>query len=298
MVLAGCGSTPPAGSAGTTTETATGATVKAQAASPSDNLVPAAYDGRFRVFATVLEDAKHGPQLCAGVLTASYPPQCAGPDVIGWDWDAVEHTSILGTNEGSYLVVGTFHGERFTLTEPAVPDDGRIERPAEPFPDLASPCPEPTGGWTPSDRARATHEAVEAAAARAKAVAGFGELWIDQRLSDAELAAAPWTANDPQRVVLNITTTEDIDVMEGTLREVWGGSLCVSRAVRSDAELAPIQEAVVGEPGMLGVGTEHRTGRVVVEVHRATEERQRELDAQYGEGVVRLKGKLIPIDAT
>jgi hypothetical protein len=138
---------------------------------------------------------------------------------------------------------------------------------------------------------------VEAAAARAKTVAGFGELWIDQQLSDAELAAAPWLANDPQRVVLNITTTEDIDVMERTLREVWGGSLCVSRAVRSDAELAPIQEAVVGEPGMLGVGREHRTGRVVVDVHRATEERQRELDAQYGEGVVRLKGKLIPIDA-
>jgi hypothetical protein len=272
--------------------------VKAPAAGPSDNLVPAAYDGRFRVFATVLEDAEHGPQLCAGIIATSYPPKCAGPDVIGWDWDAVEHTSVLGTKEGSYHLVGTFDGERFTLTQPAISDDGMIERPAEPFTDLSSPCPAPAGGWTPSDPGRATHEAVEAATGRAKTVAGFGELWIDQQLSDAELAAAPWTANDQQRIVLNISTTGDIDVMERTLREVWGGSLCVSRAVRADAELAPIQEAVVGEPGLLSVGTEHRTGRVVVEVHRATEERQRQLDAQYGEGVVRLTGKLIPIDAT
>ena len=226
------------------------------------------------------------------------PPQCAGPDLIGWDWDAVEHTSVLGTKDGSYLLVGTFDGERFTLTEPAVPDDGRIERPADPFPDLASPCPEPAGGWRPSDPARATHEAVEAAAVRAKTVDGFGELWIDQQLSDAELAAAPWTANDPQRVVLNVTTTGDIDVMDRTLREAWGGSLCVSRAVHGDAELAPFQETLVGEPGMLSVGRDPRSGQVVVEVHRATQERQRELDAQYGEGVVRLKGRLIPIDAT
>ena len=240
----------------------------------------------------------HGPQLCAGAIAASYPPQCAGPDVIGWDWDAVDHTSVLGTKDGSYLLVGTFDGERFTLTEPAVPDDGRIERPAEPFLDLSSPCPEPAGGWIPSDPARATHEAVAAAADRATTVDGFGELWIDQQLSDAELAAAPWTANDPQRVVLNVTTTADIDVMERTLREIWGGSLCVSRAVRADAELAPIREALVGEPGLLGVGIEPRTGQVVLKVHRGTEERQRELDAQYGDGVVRLEGTLIPIDAT
>lgn len=35
------------------------------------------------------------PMLCMMVLT-SYPPQCGGPEVIGWNWDAVDHEEANG----------------------------------------------------------------------------------------------------------------------------------------------------------------------------------------------------------
>ena len=74
--------------------------------------------------ATVLEGGGHGPQLCLGGVMESYPPQCGGPDVLGWDWDDVggfERAS--GTTWGQYVVIGTYDQDRetFTPTEAAVP---------------------------------------------------------------------------------------------------------------------------------------------------------------------------------
>lgn len=76
---------------------------------------------RYRLSATVLESPGHGPQLCHAVAE-SYPPQCSGPDVVGWDWAAVEgEETASGTTWGVYEVTGTWDGTRLTLTEPAGP---------------------------------------------------------------------------------------------------------------------------------------------------------------------------------
>lgn len=261
--------------------------------SPSVGLVPEAYEGRFRTFATVLESPEHGPQLCHAVAT-SLPPQCGGPDIEGWDWDAVEAESAGGTTWGSYVIVGTFDGETFTLTEPAAVDDGTIERPVPEDPGFTTPCPEPTDGWKPVDPERATDSAFQAATQRAQGANGFGGLWIDQQIPDGQQSEE--NANDPGRFVLNVTTTGDVDAMEREIREVWGGSLCVSEAPRTEAELASIQASLTDVPGMLTSAPDVRAGQVVVELVVATEERQRELDERFGAGTVRLQGVLVPID--
>ncbi|WP_406673857.1 hypothetical protein WBK31_35795 [Nonomuraea sp. N2-4H] len=69
---------------------------------------------------TVLESPEHGPQLCSTVAE-SLPPQCSGPDVVGWDWSKVRHESHGGTTWGQYRVVGTWDGAKLTLTEPPGP---------------------------------------------------------------------------------------------------------------------------------------------------------------------------------
>ncbi len=70
---------------------------------------------------TVLQDAEgEVPELC-GVVAESYPPQCAGLPVSGWDWDSVEHEEASGVRWGSFLVTGSFDGESLVLTEEPVP---------------------------------------------------------------------------------------------------------------------------------------------------------------------------------
>ncbi len=51
--------------------------------------MPDAHDGPLTTTGTVLEDAGHGPQLCVGAVATSYPPQCGGPDVLGFSFDDV-----------------------------------------------------------------------------------------------------------------------------------------------------------------------------------------------------------------
>ena len=257
---------------------------------PSVNLVPAGYDGRFRTSATVLESPEHGPQLCYAVLE-SFPPQCGGPDVAGWDWSDVTHESARGTRWGSYTVVGTFDGERFTLTEPPSVDSG-TGRPGGD--QLATPCPEPDGGWQPVDPSTATQAALDEAVRRAGDVAGFGGVWIDQRITAKELTER--NANDPKRLVLNVTTAGDPEEMQRAVREVWGGSLCVSTVSRSEDALRRVQRELESEADVLSSGIDVVTAQVTLDVMVATEELQRDLDARYGEGTVRLFGALDPID--
>jgi hypothetical protein len=103
---------------------------------PPVDVVPDDYSGRFRVtYITVLSSPDHGPQLCAAVAE-SYPPQCEGLDIGGWDWSTVEHESAGGTTWGDYNVVGSFDDGVFTLTEPP-------SAPVPPDPDGGWGCPEP-----------------------------------------------------------------------------------------------------------------------------------------------------------
>jgi len=260
-------------------------------AKPSVNLVPDGYHGRFRMSAMVLQNRGHGPQVC-GMAAASLPPQCGGPDIVGFSWGRLKAESYAGSKWGTYVLVGTFDGSKLTLTEPALDSDQTRQGPgpAGSDADFTTPCLKPAGGWRPVDPSRATDSAFEAATRRAEAESGFGGLWIDQPLTGG--------VRDPRRFVLNVSTTGDIAAMERKLREVWGGSLCVSKAAHSTAQLSRVRAALMANPlpemGSLGIGDS--TGQVGVDLFLATEKQQRELDARFGKGTVRLEGLLKPID--
>ncbi len=73
--------------------------------------------------ATVLE-AGDGPRLCLGGVRESYPPQCSGPLITGWDWAKVPpFEAAAGVRWGSYAVVGTFDGTSLTVTRPVTSPD-------------------------------------------------------------------------------------------------------------------------------------------------------------------------------
>ena len=250
-------------------------------------LVPAGYDGRFRFAGTVLEGPEHGPQLCSVVAT-SYPPQCGGPDVVGWSWDGLDAASSGGTTWGNYVVVGTWDGRRLHLTEPARVDDGGSGRPAPARkPDFSTPCAPPEGGWRPVDLDRTTTEAFERVAALAAESPELAGLWIDQ---------PPDGDNDPTGMVVNARFTDRLAANERELREVWGGALCVSAASRTQAELESVQRTLADLPGFVGSGPDVIAGVVDAQVYVATERAQRELDERFGPGVVRLAGVLQPMD--
>jgi len=76
---------------------------------------PGDADRRYTATAMVLESPDHGPQLCLGGVDESLPPQCGGPDIVGWDWESVsDEESRSGTTWGEYTVVGTYDSTRFT----------------------------------------------------------------------------------------------------------------------------------------------------------------------------------------
>lgn len=99
--------------------------------------------------ATVLQVDDAPPQLCLGAIAESYPPQCGGPEVVGWDWSAVEgEETASGVTWGAYAVWGDWDGETLTVTrepilaalydpmvDPEVPNPWDPSLPAGPLPE-------------------------------------------------------------------------------------------------------------------------------------------------------------------
>lgn len=247
----------------------------------SGSFAPETYSGRYRASGLVLENADHGPQLCRNVAT-SLPPQCGGPDIVNWSWDGLDHEEVDGVRYGSFEVVGTYDGKRFTLTEPPRPPR-RDRQPARL--EFTSPCPPPAGGWRVLDAAKATHGALREALALAEASPGSAGVWIDQNGGE----------NDPKKLVVNVRVTGDPAVEEARLREVWGGALCVTTASRTTADLLRVQAELATLPGILSTAVDPMTNLVHAEVYVATDARRQELDARFGPGVTRLTGFLEPI---
>lgn len=260
---------------------------------------PAAGGQRYTATATVLESPGHGPQLCLGGVAESYPPQCGGPDVIGWDWDEVpSEESAHGTTWGSYQVVGTWDGESLTLTqppsEPKPPED--VDDDGDRF---ATPCPEPEGGWQVVDPAKATDEAMQQAIAYAEAQPSVGGVWIDQSINPAAQGDEidEERMNDPTRLVLNVTFTENLTTHEAAMRERWGGPLCVSQTSASMAELDEIRDQVQAELGdrITYSSIDVVDGQVGLGV-TVDDGLQQRLDERYGEGVVTVDAALRPVE--
>ena len=67
---------------------------------------------------TVIQTGDTPPQFCLGAVMESYPPQCSGPELVGWDWDAVDGEETSGdVTFGAFAVWGDWDGVRLTVTE-------------------------------------------------------------------------------------------------------------------------------------------------------------------------------------
>jgi hypothetical protein len=232
--------------------------------------------------ATVLDDGS-GPRLCLGAVLASYPPRCSGPPVDGWVWPEPGTERHEGVTWGSFAVVGTYDGVRFNAEKVLDEEEAAVFLPVEPGAELTSPCPEPPGGWGPTDPERSTAEDQASVIAVAQRLPGYAGVWLDDR-GDA--------SQDPRTTVVNVQVTGDVDTAEATLREVWGGPLCVSLAQHTEEELARITEEVRARRGALDAFFSRGVVELVVDYDDGTV--QREFDHRYGSGLVRVQSALRP----
>lgn len=87
---------------------------------PPVTAVPAA-TGPVTGTGTVIETPGNPPELCMGPIRESWPPQCDGIALSGWDWaanppDAQSETGSPLTRWGIYAVEGTFDGRTLAVT--------------------------------------------------------------------------------------------------------------------------------------------------------------------------------------
>ena len=261
----------------------------AEPAADGSSPATAPAEREYEVSATVLESPDQGPQLCEGVLLSD-PPQCSGPDVIGWDWTAVEgELSDQGTTSGEYHVVGTWDGEALTLTEP--PSEPR-NRERSPQADYSTPCPTPDGGWAVVDPTTTTWRGYQAAVDYAEEQDDLGSVWVD-RHADV-VGSLPMAGFE--EAVLTVTLSDDLDRHERELRTRYGGPLCVLPAEHSAAELRALQvrvtEVLRGTVLTTAVGVH---GRVRVRVPVADQEVRDRLAEIDPEGLVDLTSWLQPV---
>lgn len=232
---------------------------------------------------TVLDDGE-GPQLC-GFVAESYPPQCSGYPLLGWDWNRVEHETASGTRWTSAVLTGTFDGLRFTVTGVDTAATGE----PRPVPGFAPACPEPEGGWQVVDPDATAQVNLSGAAEWARGMEEVGAVWVTE--------ITPGNAAD---AILTVTTTGDVASLELELRRVWGGKLCVAEAVegRTDADLQRIVDEVRGLPGLETAQVSSSEQVVEVTVFLDDGSIQRWADAEYGPGVVGVSSRLVPVDET
>jgi hypothetical protein len=243
------------------------------ASTPSGKAPTPVPDGKVRTngLVTVL-DPGTGPQLCLGAIAESYPPQCGGPAIEGFEWGDVGFEEASGVKWGSYALTGTFDGTTFTVTDaiPAALYDAMAEPQEDP---LGAACETPAT----TDTARATPEDLDATLAAASALPGYATAWLTG-------------------TTINVAVTEDEAGAESTLRETWGGPLCVTTVERTDADLNAInQELQAALPTLLTSGS-FAPDTLDAEVVFDDGSIQDWADATYGDGLVRISSALTPVE--
>jgi hypothetical protein len=219
---------------------------------------------------TVL-DAGTGPELCLGAVAESYPPQCGGPAVAGFEWGDVGAERAGGVTWGSYALVGTFDGTTFTVTDatPAALYDPAAQPQQDP---LGAACDSPAT----TDTAKATPEDLDATLAAASALPGYATAWL--------------TGN-----TINVAVTKDAAGAEATLRESWGGPLCVTTVERTDADLNAINQELQAALGdQLLTSGSFAPDSLDAEVVFDDGSIQDWVDATYGDGLVKVTSALVP----
>jgi hypothetical protein len=256
---------------------------------------------RYTTAATVIEGPDHGPRLCWSVMESN-PPQCGGGiAVVGWDWTALDGSEAdRGTTWGDYVVIGTYDGQHFTITETPTPYVAPEPTPRPP--PATTPCPPPADGWGVVDAATATYEAQDAAVGYAQAQPDHVAVWVDSSMNpahamkDSEITADTLSMlNDPTKLIVNVRFTGGLERHEQALRAIWGGALCVSSGARTSAELESLRAALHTELDPLGSSVDGRAGQVVLHVI-VDDGLQAELDQRHGSGLVQVHALLTPVD--
>ena len=248
----------------------------------------------YQTSATVLESTRaivpeipaHRPQLC-WTLRESLPPQCSGPDVVGWDWSAVNgERSAAGTTWGDYTLVGTFDGTTFTLTRPArssTPSDRAAQAGTQP--DFRPRCGNLSGVPGRLTTARDLGRARKAAASSPF----VGAVWVTPR-------------SGPD--VLNVRFARNAKRLERALRRLYRGPICVTEGGPTRARLRTISTDVVrrrtelfGPNALIASGAYETEGIVEVRVIWDRGGVQEALDQRYGAGVVRMVPMLRPVSS-
>lgn len=66
----------------------------------------------------VLQVGDAAPEFCLGAILESYPPQCSGIELDGWDWGSVEGQETSGdVTWGQYAIWGAYDGSTLTVTD-------------------------------------------------------------------------------------------------------------------------------------------------------------------------------------
>lgn len=67
---------------------------------------------------TVIQVGDEAPELCLGPVMESYPPQCSGVELHGWEWTADDGSESSGdVTWGSYAVWGSYDGDSLSVTD-------------------------------------------------------------------------------------------------------------------------------------------------------------------------------------
>ncbi len=123
----------------------------------------------------VIEYPGEPPELCLGAIALPAVPICGGPRLEGWSWDAIENEeSADDTTWGNARVVGSYDGDSITVVAagPPGPSEGGDV-------DISAGCPEPPGGWSPVDPAKAWNRHLDRAANLAEEEPDFAGVWVD-----------------------------------------------------------------------------------------------------------------------
>jgi hypothetical protein len=136
-----------------------------------------------RGLATVMDTGR--PELCLGAVAESYPPQCGGPELRGWDWD--DQNGVFDQQGkvrwGQFAVTGTWDGAALTLKRaiPAALYDGMaIEEPT---------VPEPTRSYGQAELDDIASQLGEELPGAQGAFADRGHVFVDVIYDDGSLQA-------------------------------------------------------------------------------------------------------------
>lgn len=230
-------------------------------------------DQRYRATGLVLQTESRKPQLCLGAVNDSYPPQCGGVDIVGWDWDALpEKETASGTTWGQATVVGTFDGTTFTLTESPRPP---VEGPPDRSMDFSPACPDPEGD-----------PGADRNAFRPPEHPDLVTVWWSEEQQTFNVLVRPGAA----------------DAIRTQIRANYRGLLCVvERDLPSGATLRALQDRIADEAegsplwGLLGVFADERRGVVMVECVLSDDVSKAWAAERWGDNV-ELLGHLQPVD--